>query len=70
MTYRTYRLGGDFVSVDLSQHIPPTEYDEWWEITQDAYLALYAHDVPYIDPLGDLVVNEETFPPPDQPVVP
>lgn len=66
--FRTYRLGGDFVSVDLGQHIPPTEYDEYWDISEEAYNALYAHDVPYVEPLtGELDVGDQQFPPPDVP---
>lgn len=67
MTFRTYKLRdgetddlGAFVSVDLSVHIPPTEYLDSWEITQAAYEALRAHHIPSVTPSG-LVIDDEVF---------
>lgn len=67
MTFRTYRLGGDFVSVDLSQGEPPVEWDESWEITAEAYAAIRNHIVPVIEETGELVVVAEEFSPDPEP---
>lgn len=68
MTFRTYKLRegeaddlGAFVSVDLSQHTPPTEFIDSWEISQVAYEALRAHHIPSVTPMG-LDVDGEVFP--------
>ncbi len=65
--FRTYQLGGDFVSVDLGQHAPPDHFDRSWEISQEAYNELYAHSIPAIYPDDSLGVNEDTFPPDPEP---
>ena len=68
MTFRTYKLRegatddlGAFVSLDLTQHTPPTEFLDSWEITQVAYLALRAHHIPSVTPAG-LDIDGEVFP--------
>jgi hypothetical protein len=68
MTYRTYKLRdgeaddlGAFVSLDLSQHTPPTEFIHSWEISQAAYEALRAHRIPSVTPAG-LDIDGDTYP--------
>jgi hypothetical protein len=65
--YRTYQVGGDFISVDLALTPPPTHYDKSWEITLEAYSELYAHSIPAIYPDETMGVNEDIFPPYQEP---
>lgn len=71
MTYRTYRVGGNFISVDESTGRVPVNWDESWEITKEAYDAIYAATVPEVTETGELDVLDVVFPPsPDEPPPP
>ena len=68
MSFRTYRLGGDFISIDTSITAEPAGWDEWWEIDAAAYAALNAHAVPVVTDADQIVIAGDTFEaPPDEP---
>lgn len=67
MPYRTYRLGGDYISVDMDATGAPAHWDEYWEITAEAYAALNAAAVPGLKDDGDIVIDGDEFPPPPDP---
>lgn len=75
MTYRTYRVGGNFISVDEATGHVPVGWEESWEITQEAFLALSAAAVPEVLETGQLDVADVVYepspeepPPPEEPV--
>lgn len=66
MPFRTYRVGGNFISVDLSETLPPTDFDESWDITEDEYMELVAHGVPEVTEDNTPVINEAEYPQPEE----